>query len=139
MFNKGYYAIENYINAINKYNVVAVIFPKQYFKIEKLDARMSTTLNIFHDKNTFEEEKNLFLKLTAILYEKLEYWQDLKPIRGLIEDFFKVCKDAFGLGEFHPYTQSSKRRNIYLWHIIINTSHTTRIWHKNKITTISRR
>ena len=100
---------------------------------------MSTTLNIFHDKNTFEEEKNLFLKLTAILYEKLEYWQDLKPIRGLIEDFFKVCKDAFGLGEFHPYTQSSKRRNIYLWHIIINTSHTTRIWHKNKITTISRR
>ena len=109
MFNKGYYAIENYINAINKYNVVAVIFPKQYFKIEKLDARMSTTLNIFHDKNTFEEEKNLFLKLTAILYEKLGYWQDLKPIRGLIEDFFKVCKDAFGLGEFYSYTQSSKR------------------------------
>ena len=48
---------KNYINAINKHNVVAVIFPKQYFKIEKLDARMSTTLNIFHDKNTLEEEK----------------------------------------------------------------------------------
>ena len=106
--------MENYINAINMYNVVAVIFPKQYFTIEKLDARMSTTLDIFHDENTLEDEKSLFLELTTTLYEKLEYWQDLKPIRGLIEDFFKVCKDAFGLGEFHSYTQSSMRRNIYL-------------------------
>ena len=114
LFDKGYYSMENYINAINMYNVVAVIFPKQYFTIEKLDARMSTTLDIFHDENTLEEEKNLFLNLTATLYEKLENWKELKPIRGLIEDFFKVCKDAFGLGEFHSYTQSSMRRNIYL-------------------------
>ena len=108
------YSMENYINAINKYNVVAVIFPKQYFTIEKLDARMSTTLDIFHDENTLENEKSLFLELTATLYEKLENWEELKPTRGLIEDFFKVCKDAFGLGEFHSYTQSSMRRNIYL-------------------------
>ena len=106
--------MENYINAINMYNVVAVIFPKQYFTIEKLDARMSTTLDIFHDENTLEDEKSLFLELTTTLYEKLENWEELKPTRGLIEDFFKVCKDAFGLGEFHSYTQSSMRRNIYL-------------------------
>ena len=114
LFDKEYYSIENYINAINKYNVIAVIFPKQSFTIGKLDARMSTTLDIFHDKNTLEEEKNLFLKLTTTLYEKLENWKELKSVRGLIEDFFKVCKDAFGLGEFHSYTQSSMRRNIYL-------------------------
>ena len=75
---------------------------------------MSTTLDIFYNSETLEDDKNLFLKLTAILYEKLENWKELKPIRGLIEDFFKVCKDAFGLGEFHAYTQSSMRRNIYL-------------------------
>lgn len=114
MFDNGYYSIENYINAINKYNVIAVIFPKQSFTIGKLDARMSTTLDLFHDKNTLEEEKNLFLKLTTTLYEKLENWKELKSVRGLIEDFFKVCKDAFSLGEFHSYTQSSMRRNIYL-------------------------
>ena len=108
------YAIENYINSINKYSVVSVIFPRHYFSIEKLDARMSTTLDIFYNSETLEDDKNLFLKLTAILYEKLENWKELKPIRGLIEDFFKVCKDAFGLGEFHAYTQSSMRRNIYL-------------------------
>ena len=114
LFDKGYYSIENYINAINKYHVIAVIFPRHYFTIEKLDARMSTALDIFYDSKTLEDNKTLFLELTSKLYEKLENWKKLKPIRGLIEDFFKVCKDAFGLGEFHAYTQSSMRRNIYL-------------------------
>ena len=108
------YSIENYINAINKYHVVAVIFPRIYFTIEKLDAQMSTSLDIFYDETTLEKNKDLFLELTTKLYEKLENWKKLKPIRGIIEDFFKVCKDAFGLGEFHAYTQSSMRRNIYL-------------------------
>ena len=114
LFDKGYYSMENYINAINKYSVVAVIFPRQWFTLEKLEARMSTSLDIFYDKTTLEDDKNLFLELTTKLYNKLKNWEDLKPTRGIIEDFFKVCKDAFGLGEFHSYTQSSMRRNIYL-------------------------
>jgi hypothetical protein len=114
LFDKGYYSIENYINAINRYHVISVIFPRHYFTIEKLDARMSTALDIFYDSKTLEQDKKLFLELTSKLYKKLENWKKLKPIRGLIEDFFKVCKDAFGLGEFHAYTQSSMRRNIYL-------------------------
>ena len=32
----------------------------------------------------------------------------------IIEDFFKVAKDAFGLGEFHSYTVESMSRKIYL-------------------------
>ncbi|WP_305557780.1 transposase [Methanobrevibacter sp. V74] len=39
LFDKGYYSMENYINAINKYNVVAVIFPRIYFTIEKFKMR----------------------------------------------------------------------------------------------------
>ena len=114
LFDKGYYSMENYINAINKYSVVAVIFPRQWFTLEKLEAQMSTSLDIFYDKTTLKDNKNLFLKLTTTLYDKLKNWKELKPTRGIIEDFFKVCKDAFGLGEFHSYTQSSMRRNIYL-------------------------
>ena len=114
LFDKGYYSMENYINAINKYSVVAVIFPRQWFTLEKLEAQMSTSLDIFYDKTTLKDNKNLFLELTTKLYNKLKNWEDLKPTRGIIEDFFKVCKDAFGLGEFHSYTQSSMRRNIYL-------------------------
>ena len=52
--------------------------------------------------------------MSIILFEKLKNWKDLKPIRCLIEDFFKVAKDAFGLGEFHSYTVESMSRKIYL-------------------------
>ena len=113
-FSLSDYSLENYIYALNKYHVIAVIFPRHYFTIEKLSARMSTALDIFYNPKTLEKDKKLFLELTSKLYKKLENWKELKPIRGLIEDFFKVCKDAFGLGEFHAYTQSSMRRNIYL-------------------------
>ena len=84
LFDKGYYSMENYINAINKYCVVAVIFPRQYFTIDKLSARMSTSLDIFHDSKTLEADKKLFLDLTNTLYKKLENWKELKPISGLI-------------------------------------------------------
>ena len=33
--------------------------------------------------------------IASILYQELQNWKDLKPIRGIIEDFFKVAKDAF--------------------------------------------
>lgn len=113
-FDKGYYSIENYLMGINEYNIIPVIFPRQYFSIEKLEARMSTRLDIFYDEKKLKQEKKLFLELTTTLYKKLKNWKKFKPIRGLIEDFFKVCKDAFGLGKFHSFTQKSMRKNIYL-------------------------
>lgn len=113
-FDKGYYSIENYLMGINEYNIIPVIFPRQYFSIEKLEARMSTRLDIFYDEKKLKQEKKLFLELTTTLYKKLKNWKKFKPIRGLIEDFFKVCKDALGLGKFHSFTQKSMRKNIYL-------------------------
>lgn len=47
--------------------MVTVIFPKQWFTLEKLNAQMSTSLDIFYDKTTLEKDKILFLKLTTIL------------------------------------------------------------------------
>lgn len=93
-FNKGYYSMENYLMEINEYNIVHVIFSRQYFRIEKLEARMSSRLDIFYNKKKLKQEKELFLELTTTLYKKLKNWKKIKPIRGLIEDFFKVCKDA---------------------------------------------
>ena len=52
--------------------------------------------------------------ISSILYKELRNWKELKPIRGIIEDFFKVAKDAFGLGEFHSYSVESMSRKIYL-------------------------
>lgn len=114
LFDKGYFSYDNYIKGINEYHIVPIIFPRGNFKLSKLEGRMSTRLDIFKDKNTLEAAKKLYLELTTKLYKYLENWKDLKPIRGIIEDFFKVGKDAFGLGKFHSYTQKSMRKNIYL-------------------------
>ena len=111
---KGYFSYDNYLKGVNEYNIVPIIFPKGVFKLSKLEGKMSTRLDIFKDKKTLKESKALYLKLTRKLYSYLENWKDLKPIRGIIEDFFKVGKDAFGLGKFHSYTQKSMRKNIYL-------------------------
>ena len=111
------YSIDNYIMGINEYNIVPIIFPKSSFKMSKLQGRMSTKLDIFKDKKTLNENKQLFLRLTTELYKNIGNWKKLKPIRGLIEDFFKVAKDAFGLGIFHSYTQKSMRKNIYLGYV----------------------
>ena len=128
------FAYKNYQIGINKYKIIPVIFPKSIFSIDKLKGQMSYPMEVYFNNKRSKELKEKINSMSTILFEKLKNWKDLKPIRGLIEDFFKVCKDAFGLGEFHSHTQSSKRRNIYFMHIIINTSHTTRIWHKNKTT-----
>ena len=45
---------------------------------------------------------------------KLENWKEYKPVRGIIEDFFKAAKEAFGLGKFHSFTNKSMYKNIYL-------------------------
>ena len=75
---------------------------------------MSYPLDIYQENKDTESLKNEFNLLCSKLYYFLENWKDLKPERGIIEDFFKVAKDAFGLGKFHCYTVESMSRNIYL-------------------------
>ena len=45
--------------------------------------------------------------------KNLKIVKDYKPVREIIKDFFKVAKDAFGLGKFHSYTADSMSKNIY--------------------------
>ena len=49
-----------------------------------------------------------------ILIEKLKNWKHYKPIRGKIEDFFKLCKSGLGLKKLHKYTPESAKRTTIL-------------------------
>ena len=75
---------------------------------------MSYPIEVFSRNKKAKELKKDIDSIASILFNKLQNWKDLKPIRGIIEDFFKVAKDAFGLGEFHSYTVESMSRKIYL-------------------------
>ena len=114
LFDRGYYGYKNYQIGINKYRIVPIIFPKGSYKEEKLKGQMSYPMEVFSKNKKAKELKKDIDSIASILYKKLRNWKELKPIRGIIEDFFKVAKDAFGLGEFHSYTVESMSRKIYL-------------------------
>lgn len=75
---------------------------------------ISYPLESFNTNKKAKELKSEIKAIGKILINKLKNWKEYKPIRGIIEDFFKVGKDAFGLGKFHSYTTESMNRNIYL-------------------------
>ena len=114
LFDRGYYGYKNYQIGINKYKIVPIIFPKESYKEEKLKGQMSYPMEVFSRNKKAKDLKKDIDSIASILYQKLQNWKELKPIRGIIEDFFKVAKDAFGLGEFHSYTVESMSRKIYL-------------------------
>ena len=75
---------------------------------------MSLPLDIYKDMSKFVENKKELLTLTNRLMELLHKWEELKPKRGIIEDFFKAAKNAFNLDKFHSYTDKSMVKNILL-------------------------
>ncbi len=52
IFDKGYYSYRNYQIGISKYQIVPLIFPKDNFKIKKLDDKLTYPLQVFKDKKS---------------------------------------------------------------------------------------
>ena len=95
------------------YRTICIIFPRFSNIIEKINKELTYPLEIYQSSNIYEEKEELD-KLKRLLFKKLENWKELTSIKGIIEDFFKVSKKAFGLGEYHKYTEKSISKNIYL-------------------------
>jgi len=109
-FDKGYYSYENYVTGIAKYKIVPAIFPKKNCNFNKLFDMLSYPLNIFDSKRNTKNEKKLFKKLVAKFTYLIKDWEELKPIRSLIEDVFKVAKKACNMEILHRYTMRSVKK-----------------------------
>lgn len=114
IFDKGYYSYQNYQTGISKYKIVPLIFPKENFKIQKLQDTLTYPLHVFKAKNQGIEAKKLYNTLKKHLIEKIENWKHYKPIRGKIEDFFKLCKSGLNLKKLHKYTPQSAQRTTII-------------------------
>ena len=101
---------------------------------------MSLFINRFYkNKKEIEDNKKLTRHLQKLLLIKLENWKDYKPTRGIIEDFFKAAKGAFGLGKI-PQLHRQIHVQKHLFMLIINSNcRANRIQNKNTTTTTSRR
>ena len=104
----------NYQIGISKYKIVPLIFPKENFKIQKLNDKLTYPLQVFKNKKTQKQSKQLYNTLKKILFEKIENCKHYKPIRGKIEDFFKLCKSGLSLKKLHKYTPESAKRTTIL-------------------------
>ena len=114
IFDKGYYSYKNYQIGISSYKIVPLIFPKNDFKIRKLDDTLTYPLQVFRDKKLETKVRKLYKTLKMILFEKIRNWKRYKPIRGKIEDFFKLCKSGLKLKKLHKYTEESAKRTTII-------------------------
>ena len=114
IFDRGYYKYENYQIGISKYKIVPLIFPKEKFKLQKLKDKLTYPLRVFKDKKTENQSKRLYKILKRILIQKIQNWKRYKPIRGKIEDFFKLCKSGLSLKKIHKYTPKSAEKTTIL-------------------------
>lgn len=117
IFDKGYYGYKNYVQGISRFKIVPGIFPRNNFKMEKLMGTLSYPISIFSYSDP-EKEKKFFNYLAKSLKEILENWKEYRPIRGMIEDVFKLAKDAFSLKKLHRYTERSVKKFVCL-HVLL--------------------
>ena len=114
IFDKGYYSYKNYQIGISKYKIVPFIFPKEKFNKTRLDDILTYPLAVFNKTKKILKEKRLYNKLKKELLKKLDSWEKFKPIRGKIEDFFKLLKQGLNMREIHKYTPKSVEKTVYL-------------------------
>lgn len=76
-------------------------FPKINCDFDKLFDMLSYPLNIFDSKRNTEDEKKIFKRLVAKFKSLIENWGELRIIRSLIEDAFKLAKEACNMKNLH--------------------------------------
>ena len=108
IFDKGYYSYKNYQLGISKYKIVPFIFPKDNFNKTKLNDQLSYPLQVFKKTKKVLAQKQFYNNLKIELFKKLDDWKKFKPIRGKIEDFFKLLKQGLNMKEIHKYTDFVK-------------------------------
>ncbi|MDP2835553.1 MAG: transposase [Methanobacteriaceae archaeon] len=114
IFDRGYYSYQNYQIGISKYKIIPLIFPKENFKIQKLKDKLTYPLHVFKNNKQHTHVKKIYRSLKKELMEKIINWKRYKPVRGKIEDFFKLCKSGLGLKKLHKYTPESAKRTTIL-------------------------
>ena len=111
--DKGYYSYQNYVDGIIDFKIVPRIFSKKNFHECKLLNKLSYSLSVFGRSDTCDRVR-LLKRLVRKLFDGLAHQDHYQTIRSLIEDIFKLTKDAFSLKKFHKYTTRSVKKTVCL-------------------------
>ncbi|MBU7012402.1 MAG: transposase [Theionarchaea archaeon] len=111
--DKGYCSYDNYKTAFTVYKVIPLIFPRKNMSIPRI-LSVSYPVDIFSQKTPLEKTKQFFKNLKEKFAELLPKWKDFRPLRGRIEDVFKLLKYGFFKEKIHRYTRKSCYRFVLL-------------------------
>lgn len=121
--DKGYYSYRNYTQGIREFKIVPTIFARKNFNRDKMMHNLSYPLSIFGRSDT-DTTMKLFKNLVKRLLDSLDNQDYFQSMRSLIEDVFKLAKDAFSLKKFHRYTTRSVKKavslNVLLFGLVIS-------------------
>jgi len=80
------------------HKIVLIIFPKRYFKIERVLKQLNYPLSSFKGSKIKKDVKELYTRIVKEFKLKIGYWKRLKHVRGLIEDWKYVAINALLAG-----------------------------------------
>ena len=106
--------MRNYQIGFYKQESVPFILSRGNFKRNKLNDQLSYPLQVFKKTKKIITEKRFYENLKQKLLKKLGNWKKFKPIRGKIEDFFKLLKQGLNMREIHKYTPKLVEKTVYL-------------------------
>jgi hypothetical protein len=131
IFDRGYYSYKNYQIGISKYKIVPLIFPKENFNIQKLKDKLTYPLQVFNDKKTEKQAKQLYKRLKKQLLEKINNWKKIQTNPWKNRRLFQIMKIRTKLKEITQiYTRISKK-NHYTNCIFSKTHYNNRLQHQN--------
>jgi len=72
---------------------------------------MNCPLNIF-SSHEYRKIQTVYQNLVHKMVELIERWHEFPAVRSLIEDLFKLAKDAFSLRHLHRYSAVSVKKFV---------------------------
>lgn len=105
--DKGYYSYENYVISVREFRVVPIIFPRKNCNFKKLFNMLRYPLKIFDSKRDTKKEIGLYKGIIEKFKELISKWSELRSVRSVIEDIFKLAKKSYSMEDLHRYTRIS--------------------------------
>jgi len=92
IFDRGYYSYKNYQIGISNYKIVPLIFPKDNFKLQKLDDILTYPLQVFKDKKQETHAKKIYNTLKKNIIRKNIKLESIQTYTWKNRGFFQIMQ-----------------------------------------------
>jgi transposase len=111
MADKGYVSYKNYEIGVIDYQIIPFIFPRENMRLSKISSCFNYPLEVYKGNNKLKKTLEDVVSTFKIF---MKHWKLFKPIRAVIEHFFKLMKSGSRYNVYHAYTDESIRKNVFL-------------------------